>query len=130
VALIAHNSAAWVVQDAIVQMHNTRSVVDIVDILAGVIFFGLPYAPFKDEWQPASWEAFSQALIHHLNRRDLDSKSSVKLDFLAIQTTMSEFQSRLSRLGQLLQIKTVSCSSIRVSCLDTIPGFVADHKRC
>lgn len=124
--IIAHNSAAWVVQDVILQMPYSQS---ILDVPAGVVFFGLPHAPFRDEWQEASWENFSQALIHHLNRRDMNSKLSVRLDFHAVETTMSEFQSRLKRLGQLLQIKTISCSGTRVSRLYAIFAFESDHER-
>jgi hypothetical protein len=110
--IIAHNSSTWVVQSAIVQMpysHND------LDVPVGIVFFGLPHEPSYGQWAQNDWTLFSQDLAKHLNRREADLRPDVRLDFPAVDSTMSKFDSRQKQLGQNMHTKMISCSGTRVS---------------
>jgi hypothetical protein len=112
VAMIAHNSSAWVVQHAIVEMPYSES---DFEVSVGIIFFGLPYKPSHGQWLQTGWDVFSHALAKHLDRRESDMIGDVQLDFPTIETTMSKFEMRQKQLGQYLHTKMISCSNARVS---------------
>jgi hypothetical protein len=101
-AIIAHNTAIWLVQEAVVQwQYDPRPGVMPV----GIATFGLPFGLGENHWQMEQWERFRDGLLIHLNASNPKRKRYPKLDHSTIELSMLQFKQFISNLRRGLHGK-------------------------
>lgn len=123
-AIVAHNTAAWVVREAIVQSQYE----DFEKVPVGLVDVALPYEMSHQFWNSkANWEDFRRALLKHLMKTSLNSKTKPaeqeavvpgsELGFETIKNTtwaFDEFRSVLEFPQKDFRIVSICCSGPKV----------------
>ena len=98
VAIVAHNNAAWIVQDAIVQWQYDRN---LSNALVGVLTFGLPKSLLGASWHKDDWTSYRKSLIQHVTKKLVSSKEeNDMLDFETISRSTSGYKQLLTHLDR------------------------------
>lgn len=115
VAIVTHNSAAWIVQDAIVQWQYDRN---LGNAPVGVLTFGLPKSLLEDSWHKDDWSSYRRDLIKHVLKKAISPyKEDSMLDFDTINQASTEFKKLVAHLDRFScrpEIREVGCPDRKV----------------
>ncbi|KAF2793872.1 TPR-like protein [Melanomma pulvis-pyrius CBS 109.77] len=79
VAIVAHNTAAWLAREAIIQWQYEP---DMGHIPVGIVDHGLPRAPSEELWTLELWESFRKSLLVHFKKVSLPEQDEPRKDKL------------------------------------------------